>query len=218
MLCASRGGFVGLSVVMLVVALRSSHRVRDLSILGALVAGFTLFSPVSPLQRILRPGYGDNLAKDSRLVVWKAGIKMVKENPLTGVGLGNFRAVVLDYEEPGENIRLMAHNTYIELAAEMGIPVLLLFITMLLAGCRSLENVRQRARQSGQNGLRLCAQGMQAGLLGYAVAAAFLPGEYQKLLWLMIFLTMRMPGLVRRRGPRRVHPTARPVHLARVEA
>jgi O-antigen ligase len=186
--------------------------------LGALVAGFTLFSPVSPLQRILRPGYGDNLAKESRLVVWKAGVKMIKENPLIGVGLGNFRAVVLDYEEPGENVRLMAHNTYIEFAAEMGIPVLLLFITMLLASCWTLEKVRRGARQSGQAGLRLCAEGMQAGLLGYAVAAAFLPGEYQKLLWLMIFLTMRMPGLVRRKRCRRADPEPQPLQLAGLRA
>ena len=40
------------------------------------------------------------------------------------------------------------------------------------------------------------ALALQAGLLGSAVAIFFVSGQYQKLLWLTVFLSVCMPGIV----------------------
>jgi hypothetical protein len=45
--------------------------------------------------------------------------------------------------------------------------------------------------------VREAALSLQAGLLGSAVAIIFVSGQYQKMLWLIIFLSMCMPAIAR---------------------
>jgi hypothetical protein len=40
------------------------------------------------------------------------------------------------------------------------------------------------------------ALGLQAGLLGSSISIFFVSGEYQKMFWLAVFLTMCLPPLV----------------------
>ena len=69
-----------------------------------------------------------------RLILWKAGFRMVREHPLTGVGLGRFSAVVGGYTEVqlSKNDPNDAHNAYLLTAAEMGIPGILIMVVLLL--------------------------------------------------------------------------------------
>jgi len=66
--------------------------------------------------------------------------RMIKSRPLTGVGLGHYELVSWDYmtetEKADEYARvfaLMVHNTYLLIAAEMGVPGSLLLIWFLLS-------------------------------------------------------------------------------------
>lgn len=69
-----------------------------------------------------------------RLVVWQAGLKMIKDYPF-GVGYGVF-PFYLHYYSDVIKFRA-AHNTYLQLAAETGIPGLLSF--MLFLGCIGVQ-------------------------------------------------------------------------------
>lgn len=65
-----------------------------------------------------------------RLFIWGRTVKSIFERPLFGVGIGNF-PVILDqpiyYTKAGSS----AHNLYLHIAAEMGLPALLVFGLML---------------------------------------------------------------------------------------
>jgi O-antigen ligase len=194
-LAASRGGFLGLVAGFLFVVWRSRRRLRNLALIGALLIPLSLLWPASPLQRLLHPTHSDVEAGDSRLVAWKAGLHMIRDYPVTGVGLGNFKPMMVRYTPAGESVDSVAHNSYIEIAAELGLPILLVFLTMLYFSFRTLGRVRRAALRSGAVLLGQAALGLQAGLLGYAVAAFFLSAEYQKLFWLVIFLSSCLPAL-----------------------
>ncbi len=93
-----------------------------------------------------------------RTAVWGAALKMIAANPL-GVGPGGFAGAFTPYQPAGfVNSRVYhAHNDYIELAAETGIPGLLLFSLAMAtliatATCRLL-----RAPWSSANWLRRAA-------------------------------------------------------------
>jgi len=47
----------------------------------------------------------DDEAADSRLIVWRAGMDMVKTHPLFGVGVGNFKPLIESYEQGGALVR-----------------------------------------------------------------------------------------------------------------
>jgi O-antigen ligase len=85
--------------------------------------------------------YGSGVSEDNldqsaryRLILWRAGFGMMQDYPLLGVGLQRFARVVEAYTEIplGPNDPRDAHNAYILMAAELGIPMFLLMATLLL--------------------------------------------------------------------------------------
>jgi putative inorganic carbon (HCO3(-)) transporter len=68
----------------------------------------------APIAAVVVASLQSNIdaSADGRLEAWYAGILMLLSNPILGVGKGNF------LEEHG----LVAHNSYIHVAAELGIP------------------------------------------------------------------------------------------------
>jgi O-antigen ligase len=201
--CASRGGFLGLGAAFLFLVARSPHRTRNLILVSSVVLPLALFLPVSPLQRLLRPSRSDEEAELARIVAWTAGARMIESHPLVGVGLGNFKPLMPKYADRGTRIDSIAHNTYIEVAAELGLPTLGVFLGIPVFSYRSLETAQKRARRAGNEFPYYAALGLQAGLVGYMVGAFFLSAEYQKLFWLVIMLSMCLPYLRFRRtaGP-----------------
>lgn len=65
-----------------------------------------------------------------RFLLLGIGIELIKNNPIMGVGIGNSKYLTKKYL-PIEGKMKYLHNTYIELGAENGIPVLLIFLLML---------------------------------------------------------------------------------------
>ncbi|WP_176697152.1 O-antigen ligase [Microbacterium sp. 3J1] len=59
-----------------------------------------------------------------RADTWESGLTMVERSPVFGVGIGSYRAV--NGSLFGETT--VAHNTYLQLAAEWGLPLAILFL------------------------------------------------------------------------------------------
>ena len=70
----------------------------------------------------------------SRLELARAGLHMMEAHPVFGIGLDQFKSVEFHYNpllavvEPNPHI---AHNTYVQLGAEGGIPTLALYLAIL---------------------------------------------------------------------------------------
>jgi O-antigen ligase len=72
-----------------------------------------------------------------RLMIWRASVQSIAKHPLLGVGIGNF-PVVLDQRIILAKAGSSAHNIWIHVAAEMGIPALVLFASiwvLLIISC-----------------------------------------------------------------------------------
>lgn len=74
----------------------------------------------------------ENLESSSknRIEIWKGAIEMIKDHPMFGVGYGLFRQRIKDYWSGGFEID--AHNTYLIIASELGIPALIVFLWTIL--------------------------------------------------------------------------------------
>ena len=192
-LAASRGGFLGLLASSIFIIQTSRKRVRNLALLAAALLPLVLLAPSSPVVRFLHPNTGDQQAAAARKIAWVAGMRMIEAHPIAGIGLGNFKPLMDQYADPGTNFREIAHNTYIELAAELGIPGLLIFLFILISAYRTLGQVRKQVNRSSL--VHQAALGLQAGLVGYMIAGFCLSAEYQKLFWLALFLSMCLPLL-----------------------
>lgn len=193
-LAASRGGLLGLVAGMGYLAYRQRQLLRW-TLVGALLLPLMLLWPTSPLERLMHPSVSDLKAADTRLALWHAGANMIRQHPLTGIGLGNFKYEVQRYAAGGRNLDHIAHNAYIEIAAEMGLPALLVYLLILYQSWRSLQLAA--LRDDLPPWMPAAARGLQAGLLSFAVSQCFLSAQYTKMLWLVIALSACLPSLCR---------------------
>ncbi|MHC1708674.1 MAG: O-antigen ligase family protein [Bacteroidales bacterium] len=88
-------------------------------------------SIVSRLQSIR----ADESSTNARLSSWKRSVRLIKENPVLGVGTGNWKVQVLKYENPTlvDFVYMYKnHNDFLEITAETGIIGGLAFISIFL--------------------------------------------------------------------------------------
>ncbi len=195
---ASRGAFIGICVCGLLVFLRSKRKLHF--VLAALVvAGLLIVSPNSPIQRLVHPQYGDIASTAAHEELFWAGVRVFTEHPITGVGLGKFKETMDEMGLFKERGGYIAHNVYVEYAAELGIFGLLLFLGIVASAFWSLGRIRREAAQKGDEFFFATTSGMQTGLVGFCVASMFLSAEYQKTFWIVIFLSSAIPLLFRKR-------------------
>lgn len=65
-----------------------------------------------------------------RFANWLQAGRVIAAAPLLGVGLGNYETAVPAHVYPGEPASIYAHNFFLQLAAECGIPLFLLLIAI----------------------------------------------------------------------------------------
>lgn len=198
-LASSRGGFLGLVAGVGYLVWRSRKRKRNAAVLFVLLVVPMFMVPRSPMKRLLHPEYADQMGSQTRQASWSAGLKMVRAKPLTGIGLGLYKPLLGTYSN-NPNFHQIAHNTYLEYAAELGVPALLLFLWLLWDTFRVLGETRRITVQSGDRLLYPMAAGLQCGTVSFAVGSFFLSAEYLKMFWMVLFLTIPLERFARARA------------------
>jgi len=110
----------------------------------------------------------------TRLRLWARGVEVVARAPIFGVGLGSYPVVWLRHATPSDVPAQHAHMSYLEVAAELGLPALFLFGIGVVA---VVSRSRDRAALAGAAVLLLHAAidfDLQAA--GLLVATFFLLG------------------------------------------
>ncbi len=103
-----------------------------LLIAGAYVAGSEmeiLEKRVKNMTRIYEEGQSSQV---SRMSIWKSSVDMIKDDPVMGKGWGTYERAFPAYRK-ADSIQTarFAHNDYLQIASEAGIPGLLLFLAFL---------------------------------------------------------------------------------------
>lgn len=196
-LSQSRGGLLALSVLALAGWLRIRRKLLVLVAMVAVIGIAAALAPAATWQRLReiqisgRADTGAEVSTRTRVELVKGGLKMIKTHPIFGVGLDQFKPLVGHYNPNLYSVireDYIAHNTYVQVAAEGGVPTLLLFLALIRT---AFVNCRRAARYSSTSSPRIAhlALAMRLGLLAYMVAACFLTAEFEKPFWFMIFLS-----------------------------
>ncbi|NLW93922.1 MAG: O-antigen ligase family protein [Chlamydiae bacterium] len=103
-----------------------------------------------------------------RIAIYTAGLKMVMRYPLLGVGYGQFPVRVGEYDSYAAGRD--AHNAYLLIAAEMGIPALLVYLMIVF---RLLRYSLAIYRYGTDTMYRAVGMGFATGVIGFLVANFF---------------------------------------------
>jgi O-antigen ligase len=196
-LTLSRGGLVALGA-SLVAAIVMAGRRRGV-VLGVAAAAvlatviyFGAFAPAEARDRVLEVNGGTG-----RTDIWTVGWRMVEDQPLLGVGAGNFPVASIHYLlEPGALMRTdfivdnpkVAHNTYLNVLAELGVVGLALFLAIIALPLWWAARAVGVAARAGDRQLEILARAMVVVIVGLLAADFFGSRQYTKQLWLLLSL------------------------------
>ena len=203
-LTSSRGGFVGLLTAGMVFVYRRRGFGAALGVLALLLGGVLLL-PTDLGSRALATIFQDGgpapagLEQSNRahVALFWAALRMIADNPVFGVGPLNFKELSTLYT--GLDQGNIAHNSFLEVAAEFGLPALAVFLLLMASAFRTLGRVARLTGSAEARELAGWAEGLRSGLIGFLVAGWFISAQYEKVLWLAIFLTIVLGALAERR-------------------
>ena len=105
-----------------------------------------------------------------RIVIWKGALKIIQDHPWWGTGYGTFGAIIPYYAPELRGRRMDAHNSYLIVAAEMGIPALIIFLWVLFLVMWKTYRLYRNAKDPF---IKATALGFLAGLFALIVANMF---------------------------------------------
>ncbi|MEE8129378.1 MAG: O-antigen ligase family protein, partial [Vicinamibacterales bacterium] len=123
-----------------------------------------------------------------RFAMARAGVRMVQDHPLTGVGPDMVQEVYGDYRDVGavNEINPHLHNVPLHIAAERGLPALAVWLWFVAVAVRELFRGLRRpeSRALSAGGLAALASMLAAGMFEYNF------GDSEFLMLLLVLLTL----------------------------
>lgn len=184
----SRGVFLGLVVLLTIVFAGQRRRVRLVMQLTVLAALLVMAAPAKVWDRLgtlrnatstatLDQVDGEHGSARQRHEIWLVAFKMIREHPITGVGLGaykpNHERYALHPEfHPTAHGRRDTHSLYFNVLAETGTPGLALYLLMLGTVIVAAERTRRRCRRVLEPAARQLVL-LEAGLAAFLVSSVF---------------------------------------------
>jgi O-antigen ligase len=196
----SRGGFLGLLIISALLLIRSSKQARKYALI-AILGGAIIFVAAAPGAYWARIGTIFSLENDynmnlqtGRKKVWENGLKMIASRPLTGVGINSFQVAHADYS--GTKINISPHNSFLQIAAELGIPGFLLFVMIIFTSIFAARRVRRLIKEGSlPQELWWLSAAIEVSFIGFIIPAALLTHAYSPI---FCFLTGISASLVAR--------------------
>ena len=214
----SRGGFIGLAAVCIYCLIRSPRKLVSAVLVTLLIFSVLQYAPEKYWDRIqsIQKGSSDSTG-ESRVFLWKLGLDIFLDNPVIGIGQGNFPFRSREYEiaagfEEGldgtSRSGKVAHSLYITLLSELGLIGALLFFAMLYSNYKDTFSIRNALRGpadsavSGRGKTRLLylSYALEASLIGYLASGIFITVTYYPNFWLLTGFIVSMRRITERAG------------------
>lgn len=205
----SRGGFVAMSVGVLIIAIRYKLRLLPalvglcfvLVIYQFLPANYTdrlstllYFLPQSTKQQLVDRSIRSRTSEN--LVAWE----MFKQHPITGVGMHNYEDMYYVYARPlgidmsgGSH---QPHSLYLQILAERGMLGLVTFAIILFITFRNLRRSEKYFLQKNYSDLAGITGAITTGLMIYLLASTFLHDSFIRYFWILIGIAWSIPPLI----------------------
>ncbi len=195
----SRGGLVGLIGVAFFCWLMTPKKVLILTVCVIVaLTGFSLVSTKYKADMATIAQGAEESTGGERLYSWKCGLKMFYDNPIFGVGPGNFPWRFAEYEPPEKwkgrsHGGRAAHSLYFTLLPELGLVGVICYFIMIYAPYKEFKSKQsyidfkklQPDDLSILKGLKSLLFSIYGILFGFLLAGIFLSVLYYPHFWIV---------------------------------
>ncbi len=194
----SRGGFLGLVAVCVALALKSQHKILGMA--GITVIALVMYAvvPDTIVERMstIKDARERDASAQQRLAAWKVCLQIGADHPFFGVGIRNIMLVYGKYGEPEET--RVAHNSYLQMLADAGVPAMLLFFAILGVTFWRLRRARKMLKtRAPDSALINYSHGMEVAMIGYLVSGTFVSRYDLELLYQVVAMAASLLILAR---------------------
>lgn len=196
---ASRAGFIDLviagSVTLYYFAIKGRRMYLLVAaaflaiLIGVTVGGklYDRFQALSGDSASDQSAYG---SYEQRKLLMERAVSAIEQYPVFGVGVRNFIA----YSGVWRDV----HMTYLQVCAEGGIPVLVIYLMFFRRGFQNLKLLRKRTDLDPD--IILFVGALTSSLVGFAVGALFAPEAYQYFPYFAVAFTATLMQTVKEQG------------------
>jgi probable O-glycosylation ligase (exosortase A-associated) len=181
----SRGATIAMAVVLCYLFVRGRQKAIGVGALAVCVLVLAIYAPQQYFERMRTiSSYSEDSSASARIEAWKAGAKMALDNPVLGVGSGNFPHHFPHYRGKDAPVRWMnAHSMYFQVLGELGLPGIYVLLMLMIGGfrmnqrCERLTVAASRGATAAGH-VTLPLGYLNAMLIGLGIAGAFLSAAY----------------------------------------
>lgn len=163
-----------------------TRRIKAVLMLVLFISVFLIFLPPQFIDSIQERAEHQAQEGETRYGLWTAGMDMFQQNPINGVGIGQFKNEIREYGQyylPAHQLKSIgAHNMYMSVLAETGAVGFSLFMLMLL----SALSTYWKTLRSGSEEQKSIAMVWMIALIVMMLGGLTKHDEYEKLLWVTI--------------------------------
>jgi O-antigen ligase len=212
---SSRGGFLGLLAVAAYCWFYAPKKIMSL-LLGLCLAGLVLVAAPQEywdrINSITEDKTMDEGTAGQRVFTWGIGWEMFLDNPLFGVGQGNFPWAIGEYMggrtwQTKSLAGRQAHSLYFTLLPELGIVGVMIFGAMVYFNYRdtrvkTLLSLASRPISSRRDEIRmkdseigraeLYGNAILGGMIGYLATSTFISTLYYPTFWILMGLAVAL--------------------------
>lgn len=194
----SRGAWLSLLAIMIAGSISYGRNSWWFVILVPLALFFFSDTFAERIMSVLHPV---DTSASLRMALWESTIAMIRDYPITGIGWGAYLWTypAYDFFIQNPDVKIYhAHNMYLHLMAEVGIPAFLLFMAILANTIRLAVRVAKRCKDKWLAGL---AMGVIASLLSLLVNGMtdyiLFNIQLSMFFWMMVAVTYLLHQFVR---------------------
>jgi O-antigen ligase len=167
-----------------------------------------------------------DIGKDStsvqRLDYWKAGLKMIENHPVLGVGFYNFAPVYAAHDRAHlwHGKAQLPHNIFIQVGTDEGLIGLGIFMMLIFRNLKAARDIQRTCAKDPQvlAFAPSVARGLTITTWGFVIAGQFNTVAYYPFLWMNLALTVSLASIVKKSAEERATVGAVRPSLAREAA
>ncbi|MEQ1855825.1 MAG: O-antigen ligase family protein [Longimicrobiales bacterium] len=187
----SRGAAVatlaGAVFYMAVAVPGGKKKIASMVVIAGLVVGFLTLLSDSQSARFENMGSEEDESAQDRRRTWQVALMVIADNPVVGVGVGQFVPVAIRY--PAQGQIFVQHNILLQAASDMGLPGLALLGAILWGFYLDQKKVMARLTARPDPLLKAIAVGLNVSMFSFLVAGQFITVLFYPFLWSLLIIS-----------------------------